>query len=68
VLILIHSRPNSIGKHSERAAIVCDDEALRGWLPVEAGAESMEFQGRITRMLAATATERLDEPEDDDDV
>jgi hypothetical protein len=70
VLVLIHARPNSIGKHGERAAIVCDGDALRGWLPVEvgAGAESLlAFHGHISRVLAARAPERTEEPDDDDD-
>jgi hypothetical protein len=70
VLILIHSRPNSIGKHGERAAIVSDGEALRGWLPVEAGAGEgvrTRFHDNITRILAATGPDRSEEPEEDDD-
>ena len=70
VLILIHSRPNSIGKHGERAAIVCDGDALRGWLPVEVGPSEealARFYGHITRTLAATGPDRSDEPDEDDD-
>jgi hypothetical protein len=70
VLILIHSRPHSIGKHGERAAIVSDGEALRGWLPVEAGAGQgarVGFYDHITRILAATGPDRSDEPDEDDD-
>jgi hypothetical protein len=70
VLILIHSRPNSIGKHGERAAIVSDGEALRGWVPVEAGAGEdvrARFHEHITRILAATGPDRSDDPDEDDD-
>jgi hypothetical protein len=70
VLLLIHARPNSIGKHGERAVIVCDGDGLRGWLPVEAAADQksrVEFHGHITRALAASTPERIEEPDDDDD-
>jgi hypothetical protein len=70
VLLLIHARPNSIGQHGERAVIVCDGDGLRGWLPVEAAADQksrVEFHGHITRALAASAPERTEEPDDDDD-
>ena len=69
VLLLIHSRPNSIGRHGERAAIVCDGEALRGWLPVAAGdgeQASTEFYALVGRALAAKGPERFDEPDEDD--
>jgi hypothetical protein len=69
VLILIHSRPNSIGRHGERAAIVCDGDALRGWLPVEigAGAGALAFHDYLTRTLAATGRDWSDDDDDDDD-
>jgi hypothetical protein len=69
-LILIHSRPNSIGKHGERATIVCDGNALRGWLPVEAGPGEearARFYDHITRTLAATGPDRSDELDEDDE-
>lgn len=72
VLIVIHSRPNSIGRHGERAAIVSDGDALRGWLPVPAGAKARDllgFSAQITRTLAATGADRshgLDEDDPDD--
>jgi hypothetical protein len=68
VLTLIHSRPTSIGKHGERAAIVSDGEALLGWLPVGAGeGVRARFHEHITRILAATGPDRSDEPDEDDD-
>jgi len=69
VLLLIHARPNSIGKHGERAVIVCDGDALRGWLPVEVGPGEnslVEFHDHITRALAAPGLNRTDEPDEDD--
>lgn len=69
VLILIHSRPNSIGRHDERAAIVSDGDALRGWLPVPAGADEKRlarFCAKITRTLAATGSDRSHELDEDD--
>jgi hypothetical protein len=69
-LMLIHSRPNSIGKHGERAAIVCDGDALCGWLPVDAGPGEgawARFCDQITRTLAATGPDRSEEPDEDDD-
>ena len=35
LLILIHTRPTSVGKYGEQAAILCDGRVLQGWLPVE---------------------------------
>jgi hypothetical protein len=70
VLILIHSRPKSIGRHGERAVIVCDGDGLRGWLPVEsgAGAEALAgFHDYLARMLAATGRAWSDDDDDDDD-
>jgi hypothetical protein len=70
VLILIHSRPSSVGKHGERAAIVCDGDALRGWLPVEVGHDLRalaDFQDHLTRTLATTGLDQSDEPDEDDD-
>ena len=70
VLILIHSRPNSVGKHGERAAIVWDGDALRGWLPVEVGPNERSFAklyGGISQTLAATGPDRFDEADEDDD-
>jgi hypothetical protein len=69
VLLLIHARPNSIGKHGERAVIVCDGDALRGWLPVEVGPGEnslVEFHDHISRGLAAPGLNRTDEPDEDD--
>jgi hypothetical protein len=69
VLILIHSRPNSIGKHGERAAIFFDGDGLRGWLPVEAapGGRTLARSYRhISRRLAAKGRERSDELDEDD--
>jgi hypothetical protein len=70
VLILIHSRPNSVGKHGERAAIVCDGDALRGWLPVEVDPSEealARFCSHITRTLGATGPDRFNEPDEDDE-
>jgi hypothetical protein len=69
VLILIHSRPNSVGKQGELAAIVCDGDALRGWLPVEARPSEgalARFDDHMTRTLAAAGLNRSDEPDEDD--
>jgi hypothetical protein len=69
VLILIHSRPHSVGKHGERAAIVSDGDALLGWLPVEARsgeAGLASFHDQISRTLAATGLDRSDELDEDD--
>jgi hypothetical protein len=69
VLILIHSRPNLIGKHGERAAIFCDGDALRGWLPVgvEPGRRTLaKFYRHVSRTLAAKGRDRSDEPDEDD--
>ena len=70
VLLLIHARPNAIGRHGERAVILCDGEVLRGWLPVEVGSGKnslIEFQGEISRALAARTPERTEEPDEDDE-
>jgi hypothetical protein len=69
VLILIHSRPHSIGEHGERAAIICGGDALRGWLPVElepGGRTSSRFYRRISRTLTVKRRDRSDELDEDD--
>jgi len=68
VLILVHSGPNSVGKHGERAAIVCDGDALRGWLPleVESGKRTFaRFYRHISRTLAARGPYQADELDED---
>jgi hypothetical protein len=70
VLILIHARPNSIGRHGEQAALMCDGEGLCGWLPVEIGLGETNlaaFHAQITQALAATGLGSADEPDEDDD-
>ena len=65
VLILIHSRPNSVGKRGERAAIVCDGGVLRGWLPVDGKPRTLaRLYGRINR--TRTGPDRFIEPDEDD--
>jgi hypothetical protein len=68
VLILIHPGPHSAGKHGERAAIVCDGDALRGWLPLD-GAPGKRTLAKlyrdIGRSLAATGPGQADELDED---
>jgi hypothetical protein len=69
-LILIHTRPNSIGRSGERAAILCDDVGLRGWLPVElaGGLEAtVGLRGDLTQTLATTGREWAEDDDEDDD-
>lgn len=72
-LILIHTRPTSVGKHGERAAILCDGSALRGWLPVgdrrggKALARAYERMTRTAAIPAAPFGQPLDELEEDDE-
>ena len=67
VLILIHSRPNSIGKYGERAAIVCDGDALRGWLSVDGEPRTLaRFYGRINQDQTAAGLNWFDELDGDD--
>ena len=58
VWLLIHTRPTSVGKYGEQAAILCDGRALRGWLPAPAGLSARAERRAAKAGRRAAKTER----------
>jgi hypothetical protein len=71
VFILIHPRPTSVGKHGEQTAIVCDGDALRGWLPLTDRNSRMivaQFYARIAPVPSDHGFRRpVDDVDEDED-
>jgi hypothetical protein len=53
VLLLLHATPTRVGQYGERAVIFCEDQSLRGWLPVDGLSSKRAFRQLMMRLTDA---------------